>query len=201
MSDQWRLEGNYFESCTCDLVCPCIFLMPPTKGYCNALVGWNIEKGHLNDVTLDGVKVAVYLEAPGMLTDGGWQVNLYIDEKATEMQVSAISELWSGQHGGHLGVIAGLISQVKSVEQAPIEFIAEGKKRHLKVGKVGENEMYLIEGEDGGDVVVSNHPLAVAPSNPIYVAKSKKTWYRSNGIDHTHSDTVGLASPFQYGPN
>ncbi len=198
MANNWNLEGNYFESCTCDLVCPCIFLMPPTKGYCNALVGWKIDKGRLGEVKLDGIKVAVYLEAPGMLTDGGWKVNLYIDDAATEMQVMAISELWSGKHGGHLAVIAGLISEVKSVEQAPIDFIIDGKKRHLKIGKVGENEMYTIEGEDGGDVIVSNHPLAIAPGNDVSVAKSKKTWYRSNGIDHTHSDTVGLASAFQY---
>lgn len=201
MSDNWSLEGNYFESCNCDLVCPCIFLMPPTKGYCNALVGWRIEEGHLGEVKLDGMKVAVYLEAPGLLTNGGWQVNLYIDDSATEMQVMAISELWSGKHGGHLGVIASLISNVRSVEQAPIKFTIDGKKRHLKVGKIAENEMYSIEGEDGNDVIISNHPLAIAPGNPITVAKSKKTWYRSNGIDYTHSNTVGLASAFQYGPN
>ena len=198
MASNWNLEGNYFESCTCDLVCPCIFLMPPTKGYCNALVGWKIDKGNLGEVKLDGIKVAVYLEAPGMLTDGGWKINLYIDDDATEMQVMAICELWSGKHGGHLAVIAGLISEVKTVEQAPIEFTIDGKKRHLKIGKVGENEMYTIDGEDGGDVVINNHPLAIAPGNPLSVAKSKKTWYRSNGIDHTHLNTVGLASAFQY---
>jgi hypothetical protein len=172
--------------------------MPPTKGYCNALVGWKIDKGNLGEVTLDGIKVAVYLEAPGMLTDGGWKINLYIDDAATEMQVMAISELWSGKHGGHLAVIAGLISEIKTVEQAPIEFTIEGKKRHLKIGKVGANELYTNDGEDGGDVTVSNHPLAIAPGNPLSVAKSKKTWYRSNGIDHTHSNTVGLAAAFQY---
>lgn len=201
MSDDWSLEGNYFESCNCDLVCPCIFLMPPTKGYCHALVGWQIDKGHLNDVKLDGVKVAVYLEAPGLLTDGGWVVCLYVDKEATEMQVGAIGELWSGKHGGHLGVIASLITEVKSVEQAPIDIKIDGKKRHLKVGKVGENEMYAIDGEDGGDVVVSNHPLAVAPSNPLVIHKVKKAWFRGNGFNHSHADTVGLASPFQYGPN
>jgi hypothetical protein len=198
MANNWSLEGNYFESCNCDLVCPCIFLMPPTKGYCHALVGWKIEKGNLGEVKLDGIKVAVYLEAPGMLTDGGWKINLYIDDDATEMQAMAITELWSGKHGGHLSVIAGLISEVKTVEQAPIEFIIEGKKRHLKIGKVGENEMYTIDGEDGGDVTVSNHPLGIAPGNTLSIAKSKKTWYRSNSTDHTHSNTVGLASAFQY---
>jgi len=200
MAENWSLAGEYFESCTCDLVCPCIFLMPPTKGYCNALVGWRIDEGSLGDIKLDGLKVAVYLEASGVLTDGGWQVNLYIDESATDMQAMALTELWSGKHGGHLSVIASLISNVKSVEQAPITFTIDGTKRHLKVGKVAENEMYAIEGENGGNVVVSNHPLAVAPGNPITVAKSKKTWYRSNGINHSHADTVGLAASFQYGP-
>ena len=201
MSDNWSLEGHYFESCNCDLVCPCIFLMPPTKGYCHALVGWRIDKGHLDEVKLDGVKVAVYLEAPGLLTDGGWVVCLYIDEKATESQTNAIGELWSGKHGGHLAVIASLITDVKSVKQAPIDFSIEGKKRHLKVGKVGENEMYAIDGEDGNEVFVSNHPLAVAPGNPLIIHKAKKAWFRDSGFDHAHADTVGLASPFQYGPN
>ena len=34
--------------------------------------------------------MAVYLEAPGLLTEGGWVVCLYIDESASESQVNAI---------------------------------------------------------------------------------------------------------------
>jgi len=38
------LRGTYFESCTCETICPCLLLLDPTKGYCTALLGWDIEK-------------------------------------------------------------------------------------------------------------------------------------------------------------
>ncbi len=200
MSDNWSLKGNYFESCTCDLVCPCLFLMPPTTGHCNALVGWHIGQGHLDDVKLDDLNVAVYLHAPGALTEGGWEISLYVDEGASEAQFNAVSSLWSGEHGGHLSVIAGLVSEVKSVKQVPIIFMEEDRKHYLKVGDVGENTMYEVEGADGGKVVVSNPPLSVTPGNPITVNKSEKVWYQDDGVEHSHSETVGLSSLFQYGP-
>ena len=91
MSENWKIKGQYFESCTCDLVCPCIFLAPPTKGYCEALVGWHIEKGHLDGVELNDLKVSAWLHAPSALTDGGWKLALYIDERASEEQKDAIA--------------------------------------------------------------------------------------------------------------
>ena len=64
MSENWSVKGNYFESCNCDLVCPCIFLEAPTEGFCEAQVGWSIEEGHLDGVDLSGRKVGVWLHAP-----------------------------------------------------------------------------------------------------------------------------------------
>ena len=113
MSDNWSVKGNYFESCNCDLVCPCIFLEPPTDGFCEAQVGWSIDEGNLDGVDLSGRKVAAWLHAPckgetGNLTDGGWSLALYVDDGASDEQFNAICELWSGNHGGHLAVIASL---------------------------------------------------------------------------------------------
>ena len=31
------LRGTYFESCTCDTICPCLILLDPTRGHCKAL--------------------------------------------------------------------------------------------------------------------------------------------------------------------
>jgi hypothetical protein len=50
-SHDWKLEGDYFEGCNCDSICPCIFLLDPDKGYCNVTVAWHIEKGHHYDST------------------------------------------------------------------------------------------------------------------------------------------------------
>jgi hypothetical protein len=29
LSSSWKLEGDYFEACNCDLVCPCTFFQEP----------------------------------------------------------------------------------------------------------------------------------------------------------------------------
>jgi len=199
-TQNWALKGNYFESCTCDLVCPCIFLQPPTKGYCEALVGWHIAKGHMGNVKLDNLNVAVWLHSPGSLTDGKWRLALYIDDKADEKQKDALTQIYGGQVGGHPAVLASLVSELMGVKSASIEFKEEGKKRHLVIKGIAENEMYAIDGEDGGEVKVSNHPLAVSPSNPVVIHKSKQLRYQDYGVDWTKANTVGLAAPFAYQP-
>ena len=196
----WKLEGKYFESCTCDLVCPCIFLAPPTKGFCEAFVCWNIEKGHKDDVDLSGLNVAAWLHAPGALTDGGWKLALYIDEKASDDQKNAITELWGGKAGGHLAVIASLVGEIMGVHSAKIDIKNTAKRKELTVEGVGEVKLNALEGEDGGDVTVNNHPLAVAPGNHIVVHKSENIEYHGNDKKWQHSDTVGLAANFQYQP-
>ena len=52
-SSDWMLEGDYFEGCNCNSVCPCIFLQDPDEGYCNLTIAWHIEKGHYGAVELD----------------------------------------------------------------------------------------------------------------------------------------------------
>ena len=55
---------------------------------------WDISEGNLGDVKLDGLKVSAWLHAPGPnLTDGGFQLALYIDENATDDQAAAIEAL------------------------------------------------------------------------------------------------------------
>ena len=41
----WELKGTYFETCNCDVACPCVFLSRPTKGECRVLVAWHIDQG------------------------------------------------------------------------------------------------------------------------------------------------------------
>ncbi|MDE0249789.1 MAG: DUF1326 domain-containing protein [Gammaproteobacteria bacterium] len=196
----WSVQGSYFESCTCENLCPCILLKNPTEGYCKAIVGWHIEKGHCGDVNLDGVKVGVWLHAPGHLTEGNWRLALYVDEQASDAQFDAICALWSGEGGGHLSVIASLVGEVMSAKKAKITYESTDSKKHLVIEGVGENEMYPMEGEDGKPVIVSNHPLAVAPGNPVVVHESKNATYSDNSIEWSASGKAGLASPFQYGP-
>lgn len=53
-ANDWKLEGDYFEGCNCDSICPCIFLQDPDKGFCNAVVAWHIKKVTSNKHNLMG---------------------------------------------------------------------------------------------------------------------------------------------------
>jgi hypothetical protein len=52
------LEGDYFEGCNCDSICPCIFKGYPDEGFCNLAAAWHIQKDRYNDrINLDGLNV------------------------------------------------------------------------------------------------------------------------------------------------
>ncbi len=200
MANNWKLEGQYFESCTCDLVCPCIFLKPPTQGFCKAIVGWQIEKGYMDDVDLSGLNVGLWLHAPGLLTDGGWQVTLYIDERADAKQAEALQKIWGGEVGGHPAVIAGLVGEMKGVHLTKVDITYTEKEKTMKIGDHGEVKVNALEGAEGKPVLVENHPLAVAPGFPITVHESEYINY-NHDEEFQVSETVGLASPFSYQPD
>ncbi len=45
MAEKWNLSGTYFETCNCEVACPCVFLSPPSTGECTVLVAWHVDKG------------------------------------------------------------------------------------------------------------------------------------------------------------
>ena len=52
----WKISGDYFETCNCDYLCPCLstnLAGDPTHGHCNVALAYHIENGHYGDVTLD----------------------------------------------------------------------------------------------------------------------------------------------------
>jgi hypothetical protein len=173
-------------------------LSPPTEGECNALVAWHIERGHFGDVTLDGLNIALALHSPGHMKDGHWTVALYLDERADSRQQDALKAIFSGQAGGHPGHLAEFIGEVKGIERVPLDYAAEGKAHRLRIGRVGRADIRTVEGQNGSDITVENHPLAVAPGYPVTVARSEELRYRDHGFDWQLNDRSGLFSPFTY---
>ena len=195
----WNLKGDYAESCNCDLMCPCIFLQAPTKGFCEAMLVWDIKEGNLGEVKLDGLKVSAWLHAPSVLTEGGFQLALYVDENASDAQHDAIVELWSGKHGGHLGVIASLVGEIIGVKKAAITCSIDGGKKTLQVSGAGGWDMAGVESGDGKIAQCNFHPLAINPGFPVDVNVTSKQEYSDHGRSwNTTPDRVGLSGPFAY---
>src|SRR6185437_16355896 len=61
----WSLKGTYFEACSCETVCPCIFKSPPSHGDCAVLYAWRVNDGAFDAVDLSGLNVALAAYAGG----------------------------------------------------------------------------------------------------------------------------------------
>ena len=77
---KWQVEGQYYENCNCDFVCPCVpgqMQVKPTKDSCNFAMAFAIERGRFGDVP-----------CPGPLTD--WIEQLYVEGVTGGCQASPL---------------------------------------------------------------------------------------------------------------
>ncbi len=198
MSD-WNMKGHYFEACSCDVVCPCIFLKDPTQGICEGYLVWRIDDGHLEGVQLGGLNVAVALHAGGNLTKGGLKFVFYIDKKASDEQVAALTKIFKGEVGGHPAVIAGLGDGNASFETAEMKVSCEDKVKTLEIVGVGGISMTaLTGGDESKPVVVDNNPLAVSPGQPVTIHDVENVDHDHGGMQFKYAGTGGLSAPFEY---
>jgi hypothetical protein len=198
MAAKWNIGGSYFETCNCEAACPCIFLSPPTTGDCTVLVAWHIDKGRFADVALDGLNAALAVHSPGHMAQVKWVAALYLDERATKEQKNALTQIFSGQAGGHPAALASFIGEVKGIKSAAIDYQAAGKKRSIRIAGVAEAEIEGLAGQGDADITIGNHPLAIAPGNAAVVSKSKRLSYRDYGFHWELSGKNGFYSPFTY---
>lgn len=198
MATQWQLAGTYFEACNCEVACPCVFLSAPTTGECTALVGWHIERGSFDQVSLDGLNVALAVYAPGHMAQVKWQVALYLDAQANEAQQQALTQIFTGQVGGHPGLLVSHVGEVLGIKSVAIDYHAEGKRRHMRLADIAEAEITALAGQGEADITISNHPLCVAPGYPAVVAKSQHLRYHDHGLQWELSEKNGYYSPFTY---
>ncbi len=196
----WYLAGEYFETCNCHTVCPCIWLEPPSEGNCKLLVGWHIAKGYLEKTSLADLNVALACYAPGNMIDGNWEAVLYLDQRVTPEQWLALEKIFSGQVGGHLALLMGFVDKVLGIHLAKIDYELEERSRRLNVEGVACAEVRGIEGIRGGVSIVDNPPLCVVPSHPSSVARSQKLSYHDRHFQWEFSDRNGFYSPFVYHP-
>ena len=127
----WKVSGQYYETCSCDFVCPCIpgqMAVNPSKGSCTFSMAFQIERGSYGNVSLDGLGFIVLGLTPEAMGKGNWSVGLIADERASAEQREAITAIASGAAGGPMSALSGLIGKFLGVESAPIRFDRNGAK-------------------------------------------------------------------------
>ena len=198
MSSQWQLNGAYFESCNCDVACPCIFLGPPTRGDCTLLVAWHIDQGHFGDTRLNGLNTVLAVHSPGHMLQTKWKAALYLDERATQEQRDSLTKIFAGQAGGHLANVAACVGEVLGVKAVPIDYRAEGKRRSISINGLADLEIEAVPGQNGAEVTIADAPFCIVPGIPSVVAKSKRLSYSDYGYQWELSDRTGFYSAFAY---
>ncbi len=199
-STNWQLQGSYFETCNCETACPCVWLQEPSEGDCKLLVAWHISSGFMGLQRLDNLNVALACYAPGHMKDGNWQAALYIDERADDAQVDAITQIFSGQQGGHLAILMSFVGEVLGVQKVRIDYREEADRRSVSIPGIAQVEIESISGITGAQSTISNPPLCVVSSHPSVVAKSKHYEYTDYDKNWCFNERNGYYSPFNYQP-
>ena len=93
---KWTIKGREFLHCNCAYGCPCQFNGLPTQGYCQAILGIEIQEGFHGNTRLDGLNIAAAVAWPGPIHHGRGQVLPIVDERASAAQREALLRIMSG---------------------------------------------------------------------------------------------------------
>jgi hypothetical protein len=53
----WKVSGDWFDVCKCNMPCPCEFAQAPTYGECDGVLAYHINKGNYGETALDGLNI------------------------------------------------------------------------------------------------------------------------------------------------
>lgn len=170
----WNVSGQYYETCSCDYVCPCILqqmAVEPSKGTCTFAMAFKIESGVFGSLKLDDLGFIVLGLTPEAMGKGNWSVGLVIDDRATPEQRDAIAAITSGTVGGPMAGLSGLIGKFLGVESAPIQFDTAGATWSVTAG-------HLVD-------MAAQPAMGINPNNaePLHL----------DNTGHPASDRVALA--------
>jgi len=194
----WNLSGSYFEACSCEVVCPCIFESAPSHGDCSVLYAWHIENGQWSGTVLDGLNVALAAYAGGHMQQVKWLGFLYLDERATEVQRAALESIFTGKSGGHPAVLVGFFERFVGIKSVPIEYRAQGKERALRIPGLITADVAAIAGQQDGYATIEGHPLCLAPNEPFVVARSRSVTLTDADWNWQFGSRAGGYSAFHY---
>jgi hypothetical protein len=192
----WHIRGEYFETCSCDYLCPCItsnLAARPTEGWCVFAFVQHIDQGRYDNVELDGLNFVVIGRTPEEMGKGNWTVGVITDERASTEQQQAIVAIASGQAGGPMAALSGLIGNFAGVESRPIRFDQDGLKRTASIPAMLDQALEGMLGANGSDpMYVDNvgHPvnarLALAHSTGSHVHAFGIDWDNTSGKNNGH---------------
>lgn len=198
----WQVSGQYFETCNCDYVCPCVpsQLTQTTHGECIFAMAFHVDRGHYGPVRLDDLSFVIAGRTPEAMIKGNWEVGLIVDERASADQQNALATIVSGQAGGPMAALAPLIGTFRGVEAKPITFRGEGMRWSVVVPGLLDEAVEGVTGIGGSSEPIyldnTGHPAA----DRFALARATHSHLHAFGLswDDTSGRNNGQFAPFRW---
>jgi len=171
------MNGDFFDSCSCEVACPCNFSSPPTGNHCLGAVVVHVKDGKYGDTKLDNLNVVLVADlGEGVVWNGGWRAGVIFDDRADPKQREALQTIMTGKAGGAPAMIASLIKEIVGVEFAPISFHYDKKSWGVSVGG-GKVEVQTDAAKDsnGNLTQIINAPVIESGTGPITSGKANSS--------------------------
>ena len=172
----YRLEGRMLEACSCNVICPCWVGEDPDGGRCDGTIAWHIERGAIDGVDVSGLTLAAVVQIPGNALKGNWRAQVFVDDRASPEQQEALVAVFSGQKGGPVADLAGLLGEVVGVERAPIQYRFQDGKGEFRIGEAVAAEIEPLRSAGGSPTALQDAAMSFIPGSPYLVGKT--TAYR-----------------------
>jgi hypothetical protein len=132
----WKLEGSYFETCSCDMVCPCSASMAlsATHERCRVTLVFNVEQGDVQGTDVSGLTVAAVADTPQVMSNGNWRLGVFIDAAASDEQAEKLGAVFSGALGGPMQALGPLVGENLGVQRAQIDVQESGLRHSIRIG-------------------------------------------------------------------
>jgi hypothetical protein len=183
----WKLEGTYFESCSCEVVCPCTVSLALGAHYdrCRVTLVFNIEDGDVEGTDVSGLTVAAVADTPKVMTDGNWRIGVFISDAASDEQAEKLGAVFGGQLGGPLEALGALIGENLGVERASIEVREDGLTHSVRIGDAVDIEIedvvpFGVESGEPARVAGIFHPAGTE----LTIAKATRAHVNAFGIEY-----------------
>ena len=200
MSGQnWHIEGEYFESCNCELLCPCLLShaqVRPTEGHCDVVLVIHVAKGSYGGVDLAGLNAVQVLTTPGPMSKGGGTAGAYVDSRANDAQRAALEAIFTGSAGGPPSLMAPFIAHRLPTKVAPISFSSDGKTFKASIAGITDVTVEGVIGAGNQVVYLDNvgHPY----SHRLAAAKGTASRYKDNSLSFENSGRNGHFSAINW---
>jgi hypothetical protein len=183
----WKLDGSYFETCSCDLVCPCTasLALGATKDRCRVTLVFNIKDGQVEGTDVSGLTVAAVADTPKVMSDGDWRLGVFLDAAASDGQAEKLGAVFSGALGGPMQALGPLVSENLGVQRAPIDVQESGLLHRIRIGDAVDFEVqdvvpFGVETGEAAKLTGIFHPAA----SELTVARATRSKIDAFGIQY-----------------